>query len=855
MSGLCNSVEVIKDANGNISSEKATLFLDATLVALQSRYATYITGTLTETQRQAIITSLVGGNCNGFATGLSGIFSDAANGTFVGFYNNTVISQYGNVIREILGALNIEQPIELQVSLNYREEPSCGLNDGSIILNINNGTSPFRYSKDNGATYQTSPTFESLAEGNYTFLVKDAKDNSGTFSYALTAKVETAPELIPTVMEDLSAPGGRLKINGAEFYIAPNGKAVSLPLGATPAFFKFSGSWASPPTGTLQGFKIGNDYYFADITNQGHFRGYRSQSLCPPSYNTVVILSATPTGQVASIYLKPYIEGNKCGYKELVFNHQFTPTPNSQTTTLSEPTTFVSSNVSWNLLDCDLNNKYVDDYASYIANLQYNDACVFLIDKRSGKVYKVENGVKTLLTGTTPAQAKQQIIDKNFGTACKIGVAAEWDGTNWDITHDFKDGALQIPTSDNPEKPFKGTVEEVKAKSDAAVEKVKKNGIPTYTGSDGELVYQGMGILEAVIEVKNATLDLCNNFKVPNKYWDDTPSKIKAPTLSGVGDGAIAEFKEIPELVGFGLQLLTEPEVAKGLWVGIKGMTPAKVKKILLGAANDKLLIYANGGNTMKHEVGKDLVAATTFILGAVKKVGSEVADIAKTGLKGADLNDALVSKLDEFADETLDALNNTNIKPEAGNFINKAIKEGNVDGIPIDEAVIDNTLIDISAKASTKGSGLTFPEVKALWQRGNDFNAKARINNWYEFDELWFNHPKKKYPAGHKNAGKPRRYRLDSYTKPTNGSKGKIVSRKATNFSEIQESTFSKYLDELIDKYGQPGTVADRAGVGTFDGDLVLEVPDVNLNFANRARFELLASEKNIKIEYKPEL
>lgn len=98
-------------------------------------------------------------------------------------------------------------------------------------------------------------------------------------------------------------------------------------------------------------------------------------------------------------------------------------------------------------------------------------------------------------------------------------------------------------------------------------------------------------------------------------------------------------------------------------------------------------------------------------------------------------------------------------------------------------------------------------------------------------------------------------RFRLDSYTKPQNGVRGKIVSRKATTFSEIQESTFSNYLDELVGKYGQSGTIADRAGVGTFDGDLILEVPDVNLTFANRSRFEFLASQKSITIVYKPEL
>jgi hypothetical protein len=228
--------------------------------------------------------------------------------------------------------------------------------------------------------------------------------------------------------------------------------------------------------------------------------------------------------------------------------------------------------------------------------------------------------------------------------------------------------------------------------------------------------------------------------------------------------------------------------------------------------------------------------------------VGSEVADIAKTGLKGADLNDALVSKLDEFADETLDALNNTNIKPEAGNFINKAIKEGNVDGIPIDEAVIDNTLIDISAKASTKGSGLTFPEVKALWKRGNDFNKKRELD--YPNNEVWVTHPSKEFPIGHKNAGEPRKFRLDAYDHVN----GYIVSRKATTLSEIPQTTFIKYLDELLGKY-PVGSKISRSGIGsTLQGKFRLEIPNINENFPNLQAYRELARLKGIELILKAE-
>jgi hypothetical protein len=119
---------------------------------------------------------------------------------------------------------------------------------------------------------------------------------------------------------------------------------------------------------------------------------------------------------------------------------------------------------------------------------------------------------------------------------------------------------------------------------------------------------------------------------------------------------------------------------------------------------------------------------------------------------------------------------------------------------------------------------------------------------------KLWFDHPTLKYPAGHPKAGQAKRFRLDSYSPPSGTNPGKIVSRKATTFSEIQQSTFEKYLVELKEKYGVAGTVADRANVGTFTGELILEVPKVNETFAKRILYEQLAEQKGIKILYKLE-
>ncbi|HEX6288586.1 MAG TPA: pre-toxin TG domain-containing protein [Herpetosiphonaceae bacterium] len=120
---------------------------------------------------------------------------------------------------------------------------------------------------------------------------------------------------------------------------------------------------------------------------------------------------------------------------------------------------------------------------------------------------------------------------------------------------------------------------------------------------------------------------------------------------------------------------------------------------------------------------------------------------------------------------------------------------------------------------------------------RGNRFNRTA--NEDYDFHEI------------HLGNGK----RLDAYIP------GKeIVSRKAIDFDNVDESTFIKYLQEMEAKY-KPGTpikstkYADDFQPGTvLEGEMFLEVPDTNLTSANLQKFTKLASERNIQLKFKKE-
>lgn len=75
---------------------------------------------------------------------------------------------------------------------------------------------------------------------------------------------------------------------------------------------------------------------------------------------------------------------------------------------------------------------------------------------------------------------------------------------------------------------------------------------------------------------------------------------------------------------------------------------------------------------------------------------------------------------------------------------------------------------------------------------------------------------------------GKIKKFRLDSYSEGL-----EIFSRKATDFNNIQTSTFIKYCDELITKYriGTKITAPKYPLVNgkTLQGSYKLEVPISN--------------------------
>jgi hypothetical protein len=221
-----------------------------------------------------------------------------------------------------------------------------------------------------------------------------------------------------------------------------------------------------------------------------------------------------------------------------------------------------------------------------------------------------------------------------------------------------------------------------------------------------------------------------------------------------------------------------------------------------------KLAKYTAGGNVMKHEVGKDGVQLAMFVFGGVTKIkdGAELID---------DLGDAVVKKLDDVAEESLEEISEA-ISEVGGKSFNKALKD-----LEIDNFVVESYSSTVADVAKTKGRKLTWDEVMALFKRGNDFNRKARSS--YQFNEI--NLVDKK--------------RLDSYIP------GKeIISRKATTLSDVKFETFERYLQELTTKYkkGKPINSSQLPQGSVLQGEYFLEIPKSNELFTDIERYKKFA-------------
>jgi uncharacterized protein (DUF2141 family) len=184
--GAGNYAVTAKDANGCTGSNSFTLTSPCAGVTITVAGTTVNPTTHTGTNG-SITANGTGGiapytyKLNSGAFQASGTFNNLGTGTYsitamdangcTGSNNFTLVSPCAGVT--IIGTGVATNPT------------TAGSSTGSILANAAGGTGPYTFNL-NGGAFQSSPTFNNLAAGNYTIIAKDAIGCTGSASFTLT---------------------------------------------------------------------------------------------------------------------------------------------------------------------------------------------------------------------------------------------------------------------------------------------------------------------------------------------------------------------------------------------------------------------------------------------------------------------------------------------------------------------------------------------------------------------------------------------------------------------------------------------------------------------------------------------
>lgn len=110
---------------------------------------------------------------------VTGLQNHTFNNLSAGIYNLTVTDNSACSVTETNINVNSATNMVIDYTLTNAAtiNTSCNASmDGSVTINATGGVNPLEYSIDNGVTFQTSPTFNSLIANTYNIQVKDATD-------------------------------------------------------------------------------------------------------------------------------------------------------------------------------------------------------------------------------------------------------------------------------------------------------------------------------------------------------------------------------------------------------------------------------------------------------------------------------------------------------------------------------------------------------------------------------------------------------------------------------------------------------------------------------------------------------
>lgn len=104
----------------------------------------------------------------------------------------------------------------LEISADIRNESAPDAADGRIIMSVLNGVPPYQYSLDGGETFQSSPVFAGLANGDYQAAARDGRNCRTDSSFTIqTCLLEIAAEVINAI-EGQNNGAISISVNGGE---------------------------------------------------------------------------------------------------------------------------------------------------------------------------------------------------------------------------------------------------------------------------------------------------------------------------------------------------------------------------------------------------------------------------------------------------------------------------------------------------------------------------------------------------------------------------------------------------------------------------------------------------------------
>ncbi len=159
------------------------LALDATMTQVNVECYNANTGSIT-------VTAVAGTGTPGYEYSINGGATWQATGTFSSLPAATytvLVRDLNLCIKQVL--VTITQPSQLSASITSITNVSCnGGNNGivTVTATAGSGTSPYNYSIDAGATWQTDGTFPGLTAGSYSIIVRDNNLCSVTIPVLIT---------------------------------------------------------------------------------------------------------------------------------------------------------------------------------------------------------------------------------------------------------------------------------------------------------------------------------------------------------------------------------------------------------------------------------------------------------------------------------------------------------------------------------------------------------------------------------------------------------------------------------------------------------------------------------------------